>query len=78
MNEPKHQPRDRHCRCEACGYDLHNNESGQCPECGATSSGALRMAPQWRILVVALAVPTALLLLWTVWSLVLNSRGPWP
>ncbi len=77
MNGPKHEQRDSdgHCRCETCGYDLHDNESGQCPECGAAGPGAERMPPQWRILIVALAVPMTLLLLWTVWSMVLKLRG---
>ncbi len=75
MNGAKHEQRDSdgHCRCETCGYDLHANQSGQCPECGATG-GAVRMPPQWRILIVALAVPMTLLLLWTVWSMVSKLR----
>ncbi len=74
MNGPRQEPRDSdgHRRCETCGYDLYDNESGQCPECGAAGSGAAHMPPHWRILIVALAVPLTLLLLWTVWSLVLN------
>ena len=77
MNEPKHQPRNpsRHRRCEICGYDLHNNKSGQCPECGAASSGALRMPPQWWILIAALGLPSLVLLLWLGWSVVIRLGG---
>ena len=41
MNTAKHEPRDSdgHYRCQTCGYDLHDNESGQCPECGASLAG---------------------------------------
>ncbi len=76
MNGPRQEPGDPdgHCRCETCGYDLHANESGQCPECGAACPGTARMPPQWRILIVALSVPLTLLLLWTVWSTVLKQR----
>ena len=26
-------------RCESCGYDLHGNVSGRCPECGTPRQG---------------------------------------
>ena len=66
---------DRHYRCETCGYDLHSNESGMCPECGAAGPGARRMPPQWRILIVALGIPCVLLLGWLVWSVILRLTG---
>ncbi len=79
MNGPKHQPRDadRHRRCEACGYDLHNNESGLCPECGEGGPGASRMPPQWWILIAALGLPSLLLLFWLGWSTLIRlDSGP--
>jgi len=50
-------------RCEFCGYDLRDNESGLCPECGAVVPRLPRMPPQWRILAWALGSATALLVL---------------
>lgn len=58
-----------HLRCEACGYDLHGNESGQCPECGARGPGGRRMPPEWRILIVSLAIPVGMVVAWVAWSL---------
>lgn len=76
MDESKNKPRgpDGHLRCENCGYDLHSNASGQCPECGA-GSDALRMPPQWRILITALGIPCVVLLVWLAWSLILRMGG---
>jgi hypothetical protein len=40
----RHHNRVRQMRlglCHQCGYDLHGNVSGRCPECGATTSKAL-------------------------------------
>ena len=66
---------NRRHHCETCGYNLHNNESGLCPECGAVGPGARRMPPQWRILIIALGLPFALMFVWLVWSLVLRLTG---
>ncbi len=60
---------DGHLRCEACGYDLHNNKTGQCPECGAAGPGAIRMPPQWWVLIGALGLPCVMLLVWMVVAL---------
>lgn len=53
--------------CDKCGYDLTGNTSGKCPECGAPASKVGRMPPQWRILVIVLGVPAALLTVALVW-----------
>ena len=60
-----------HLRCEACGYDLHGNKSGQGPECGAAGPGAWRMPPEWRILVASLAIPLGMLVVWVAWSVLM-------
>lgn len=47
---------------------------GACPECGAAGPGALRMPPQWRILIAALGAPTVILLVWIAWWLLQRNR----
>lgn len=40
-------------KCETCGYDLRENASGRCPECGSRATTRGRMPAQWWVFVVA-------------------------
>lgn len=40
MRRQKHQLRMRRGLCPFCGYCLHGNQSGICPECGNPHPGA--------------------------------------
>lgn len=50
-------------RCSQCGYNLHGNESGQCPECGMPTDRILRPAPNVKLLLMVIAAILASMVL---------------